>query len=123
MSQPADRLVMTPLRTDSRVPSRCTSNLYYLYSRCGIIHYERAYLRLVAMLAIRARRVLTSSSAELLDDGVVVVDGEKIANVGTWAELGDSLVGSDVAVRDLGDVTLMPGLFDCHVGCHMRSEP
>jgi imidazolonepropionase-like amidohydrolase len=66
------------------------------------------------VLALRAARVLTSSSAELLEDGVVVVDGEKITHVGTWPELKDILPG--IAVKNLGDVTLMPGLFDCHVG-------
>ena len=65
-------------------------------------------------LAIRAARLLTSSSAELLDDGVVIVEGETITNLGRWVELKDTLAG--VPVKDLGDVTLMPGLFDCHVG-------
>lgn len=64
--------------------------------------------------AIRAARLLTSSSAKLLENGVVVVDGETITSVGTWSEIKGSL--ADIPIQDLGDVTLMPGLFDCHVG-------
>lgn len=71
--------------------------------------------------AIRAARLLTSSSAELLQDGVVVVDGETITNIGIWSELKDNL--ADIPVEDLGDVTLMPGLFDCHVGSPKLHTP
>ena len=64
-------------------------------------------------VAYRAARLLTSSNAELIQDGVVVVDGEILTDVGSWTDIGDSLGSSEV--KDLGDVTLMPGLFDCHV--------
>jgi imidazolonepropionase-like amidohydrolase len=64
--------------------------------------------------AIRAARVLPSSSSQLIQDGVVLVQGDRIKLVGQWATLEKDLEG--VPVRDLGDVTLMPGLFDCHVG-------
>lgn len=65
-------------------------------------------------IAFRALRLLCSSSDELINDGVVVVRDRKIDNVGPWRTIQPSLP-RDVAVRDLGDVTLMPGLFDCHV--------
>ncbi|KAL2670357.1 hypothetical protein Neosp_014824 [[Neocosmospora] mangrovei] len=63
--------------------------------------------------AIRAARVLPSSSSHLIQDGVVLIQDERIKLVGHWATLEKDLEG--VAVRDLGDVTLMPGLFDCHL--------
>ena len=49
----------------------------------------------------------------IVDDGAVVVDGTAIAWVGRRAELPASL--ATAAIHDLGDVTLMPGMFDCHV--------
>ncbi|KAJ3455923.1 hypothetical protein MRS44_017405 [Fusarium solani] len=69
--------------------------------------------------AIRAARVLPSSSSQLIQDGVVLVQGDRIKLVGQWATLEKDLEG--VPVRDLGDVTLMPGLFDCHV--HLQLDP
>ncbi|CAI6068537.1 unnamed protein product [Clonostachys chloroleuca] len=71
-------------------------------------------------IAFRALRLLCSSSDELINDGVVVVRDRKIDNVGPWRTIQPSLP-RDVAVRDLGDVTLMPGLFDCHV--HLQMDP
>lgn len=64
-------------------------------------------------IAYRAARLLTSSDAEIIQDGVVVVDGELITAVGPWSTVSAFLGNSQV--KDLGDVTLMPGLFDCHV--------
>jgi imidazolonepropionase-like amidohydrolase len=64
-------------------------------------------------IAYRAARLLTDSKAEIIEDGVVIVEGETITGVGPWSDLGDSL--EDTEVKDLGDVTLLPGLFDCHV--------
>jgi len=69
---------------------------------------------------IRAHRLLTSSSADIIADGAVVVDGARIVAVGTWDEVGQAGRGS-AEVVELGDVTLMPGLFDCHV--HLSFDP
>jgi N-acetylglucosamine-6-phosphate deacetylase len=57
---------------------------------------------------IGAARVLTPY--EDLSPGWVLVDGEKIAAVGSGDE-----VPADVHVSDLGDVTLVPGFVDVHV--------
>lgn len=57
--------------------------------------------------------MLPSSQAGIIHDGVVVVSGDRITKVGSWDSLKDSHGAS--TVRNLGDVTLMPGLFDCHV--------
>ncbi|KAH6995670.1 hypothetical protein BKA56DRAFT_694922, partial [Ilyonectria sp. MPI-CAGE-AT-0026] len=69
--------------------------------------------------AIRAARVLPSSQADIIQDGVVVVCGDRITKVGTWDSLKDSHGAS--TVEDLGNVTLMPGLFDCHL--HLQMDP
>lgn len=55
----------------------------------------------------------------MTEDGVVVVDGNKIQAVGSWEVLKDQYPTS--SIRDLGNVTLMPGLFDCHV--HLQLNP
>ncbi|KAH9234508.1 hypothetical protein K456DRAFT_1948246 [Colletotrichum gloeosporioides 23] len=61
---------------------------------------------------IRSSRLLRQSFAELIDDGAVVINGNQIEDVGSW----DSIKAKwqDLPVTNLGDATLMPGLFDCH---------
>ncbi|MGW4485667.1 amidohydrolase family protein [Amycolatopsis sp. NPDC004368] len=63
-----------------------------------------------------AARLLTSSSAELIADAAVCVEDGVITYAGPRASapVGDSL--------DLGDVTLMPGLIDCHVHLYLDPE-
>ncbi|KAJ0351608.1 hypothetical protein COL26b_004501 [Colletotrichum chrysophilum] len=68
---------------------------------------------------IRSSRLLRQSFAELIDDGAVVINGNQIEDVGSW----DSIKAKwqDLPVTNLGDATLMPGIFDCHVcTCHIR---
>ncbi|KAH7016879.1 amidohydrolase [Ilyonectria destructans] len=69
--------------------------------------------------AIQAARVLPSSQADIVQDDVVVVCGDRITKVGTWDSLKDFHGTS--TVEDLGDVTLMPGLSDCHL--HLQMDP
>lgn len=69
-------------------------------------------------IAIRASRLLLDSSSQLVDDGVVLVENKRIKEAGPWATLQKKLEG--IPLKDLGNVTLMPGLFDCHV-CHNSS--
>lgn len=71
-------------------------------------------------IAIRAHRLLTSSSADIIPDGAVIVDGARIIAAGPWDEVGRANPGP-AEVVELGDVTLMPGLFDCHV--HLSFDP
>ncbi|KAJ0367724.1 hypothetical protein COL154_002943 [Colletotrichum chrysophilum] len=68
---------------------------------------------------IRSSRLLRQSFAELIDDGAVVINGNQIEDVGSW----DSIKAKwqDLPVTNLGDATLMPGIFDCHV--HLQMDP
>ena len=59
--------------------------------------------------AIRAARLLDVKTGALINNAVVLVDGERISAVGS----GLSIPGG-ARVIDLGDVTLLPGLIDCH---------
>ncbi len=49
-----------------------------------------------------------------IDDGAVAIDGERIVEVGRFAELQSSHGG---AVTDLGEAVLLPGLVNAH--CHL----
>ena len=59
------------------------------------------------VLALRAKRMLDVERGVIVSDPVIVVDGEQIKSVGRE-------VPKDARVIDLGDVTLLPGLFDMH---------
>src|SRR5690242_608483 len=63
-------------------------------------------------MILRARVVLPISQPPI-EDGAVVISGNRITRVGPWKDFsteGDS-------VTDLGDVILMPGLINTH--CHL----
>jgi cytosine/adenosine deaminase-related metal-dependent hydrolase len=64
-------------------------------------------------MIIRARSVVTMDGAPI-DDGAVVVTGNRIADVGPWAALQSQ---RDQEIVDLGDHVLLPGLINAH--CHL----
>lgn len=57
-------------------------------------------------------RFVAPIASPLIEDGAVVVDGQRIAWVGPWA---DRPTGG--AVEDLGEQVLLPGLINAH--CHL----
>ena len=65
-------------------------------------------------VVLRAARLLVDSSSEIIEDGLVIINDGRITKAGSFDDL-NSAVAISQEVRDLGDVTLMPGLFDCHV--------
>lgn len=72
---------------------------------------------------LRAARLLIDSSSELIEDGLVIIDEGRIVKAGSFRSL-NGLVAISQEARDLGDVTLIPGLFDCHVrtSTHFKYE-
>ncbi|TNC25779.1 amidohydrolase family protein [Amycolatopsis alkalitolerans] len=66
-------------------------------------------------MILTAARLLTADDAEIIPDGAVAVSGGVITYAGPRAQAPDG------PVRALGDVTLLPGLFDCHV--HLCMDP
>lgn len=60
-------------------------------------------------IVIRAARMLDPRGGRVVNDAVVVVEGDRVATVGANAS-----VPAGAKVIDLGDVTLMPGLIDAH---------
>lgn len=65
------------------------------------------------MMVIRARTVLPMAW-EPIDDGAVAVEGNKIAEVGRFADLIQKYGG---VALDLGEQVLLPGLINAH--CHL----
>jgi len=61
-------------------------------------------------LFLKAARMLDVTRGEIVEDVVIQVRGDRIADVRT----GTDAVPQDVRVYDLGDVTLMPGFMDLH---------
>ncbi|MFF9204637.1 amidohydrolase family protein [Streptomyces sp. NPDC014986] len=61
-------------------------------------------------MLLRAARLLDIDKGELVEPGGLLVSGEHITGVGRPDRLPEGTV-----VRDLGDVTLMPGLMDMEV--------
>jgi len=62
-----------------------------------------------ALTAIRAARLLDVKAGVLINNALVLVEGERITAVGSGLSIP---AGSRVI--DLGDMTLLPGLIDCH---------
>jgi len=67
------------------------------------------------VLAVRPGRLLDVVAGELLADRVVLVEGDRIAAVVAAAD-----APADARVVDLPDLTLLPGLVDCHA--HLVGE-
>ena len=65
------------------------------------------------MMIIRARTVVPMLG-EPIDDGAVVIEGDKIVGVGAFAEIRKTFAGE---VIDLGERVLLPGLINAH--CHL----
>jgi imidazolonepropionase-like amidohydrolase len=72
------------------------------------------------MLVIQAGKLIDGVSAEPLPDMVVLVDGERIVQVGSSAAVH---VPPDAEVLDARDKTVMPGLVDAHVHIHTPGGP
>ncbi|WP_051729523.1 metal-dependent hydrolase family protein [Amycolatopsis sp. VC5-11] len=66
-------------------------------------------------MILTAARLLTDASAPLVHDAAVAVSD------GVLTYAGPRNSAPDGPVTDLGDVTLMPGLIDCHV--HLCQDP
>src|ERR1044072_444668 len=67
-------------------------------------------------VGIRAARPLDVASGDIIDNAVVIGEGERVRAVGQHVA-----VPAGARVYDLGNVTLLPGLIDCHT--HVMHEP
>lgn len=62
------------------------------------------------IVVVRAARLLDVETGQMLRDRAVVVEGERIRAIVD----GRAAAPAGATVIDLGDVTLLPGLIDCH---------
>lgn len=60
-------------------------------------------------IALKAARLFDGKSKTLMQNGVVIVQGDKIVDLGS-----NLAISSDAKVIDLGDATLSPGFMDAH---------
>ena len=60
---------------------------------------------------VKSKRLIFDVDEPAIEDGVILVDGDRISAVGTAAEVE---VPPGAMVIDLGDDTVMPGLIDAH---------
>jgi cytosine/adenosine deaminase-related metal-dependent hydrolase len=65
-------------------------------------------------MIVRAKVVVTMDRPPI-ENGAVVVSGDRIADVGRFAEIAKTHSGEEIA--DLGDQALLPGLINAH--CHL----
>src|SRR5712691_1608519 len=70
------------------------------------------------VIALRAGRLFDSKSGQLLANQVVLLEGERIAEVGAQAQVR---IPADARVIDLSGETVLPGLIDAHT--HMFNYP
>jgi imidazolonepropionase-like amidohydrolase len=64
-------------------------------------------------MAIAGGLIVTGTSAPPIGDGVLIIEGKKIAAVGRRADFPD--LGQDERVIDARGLTVMPGLIDTHI--------
>src|SRR5215471_17340128 len=67
-------------------------------------------------LAVKAARLVDTKAGTVVQNAVVLVEGDRVKEVGSGIA-----VPSGYQVIDLGSATLLPGLIDCHT--HITSQP
>jgi imidazolonepropionase-like amidohydrolase len=65
------------------------------------------------VIVLKSARMFDAVSGSIVEPGLVVISGDKIAAIGGTAP-------ADAQVIDLGDATLLPGLIDAHVHLSMQ---
>src|SRR4051812_5121509 len=63
------------------------------------------------VVAIRAGRLFDSASSQMLTNQVLVLQGERLSEVGSAAQVK---IPADALVIDLSQATVLPGLIDAH---------
>jgi imidazolonepropionase-like amidohydrolase len=69
---------------------------------------------------IRAGRFVDVRNGRILQDQIIIIEGERIKETGAAADLS-SRIPADAAVTDLSRATVLPGLIDCHT--HLTMNP
>ena len=72
--------------------------------------------------AVFAERMLDVRSGDIVENVVVYIVGEEIHRIETLRPFGSFEVAEETRVVNLGDVTLLPGLIDCHTHLNFDIE-
>src|SRR5437762_7508547 len=88
---------------------RIASRLYYSAAIVILLFLDVAASAADQTIVLKAARMFDGKSKSLIPNGVIVVQGDKIVDVGS-----NGAVPSDAKVIDLGDATLSPGFMDAH---------
>src|SRR5258708_15716839 len=88
---------------------RIASRLYYSAGIVILLFLGVAASAADQTIVVKAARICDGKSKSLIPNGVIVVQGDKIVDMGS-----NVAVPSDAKVIDLGDMTLSPGFMDAH---------
>src|SRR5207249_200801 len=83
---------------------RITSRVVVIFLCLGVAAYAADQ-----MIALKAERMFDGKSKTLVQHGVIIVQGDKIVDVGS-----NLTIPGGAKVIDLGDATLSPGFIDAH---------
>ena len=72
---------------------------------------------------LRGATLIDGTGAKPLANSVIVVEGQRIAKVGTLADFGSQLPAKDKDIIDLSGCFIIPGLINCHEHLDMRRAP
>ncbi|MBU4435529.1 MAG: amidohydrolase family protein [Alphaproteobacteria bacterium] len=81
--------------------------------------FSQAAFKPVGKLALTGARLITMKGDEVIEDGVVLLDGNRITAIGPK---GSVTVPADARVMDLAGKTIMPGIVDAHWHGSMGSD-
>src|SRR5688572_11668166 len=104
----------TPSRAQAPEPWRRTGVLPCVRPGSGFAQCPAP----AGVTAVRAGRLFDSQSGRMLTNQVVVINGERITEVGPAAQVK---IPSGARVIDLSRATVLPGLIDAHT--HMFNDP
>ncbi|TQR09273.1 amidohydrolase family protein [Psychrobacillus soli] len=66
----------------------------------------------MSIYMIRAKKIVTVSQSGTIEDGAMVIENEKILDVGTWENLSKQY--PSIQVIEYADYVVTPSLVDCH---------
>jgi imidazolonepropionase-like amidohydrolase len=99
---------------------KLTFSFIALFCALPILAAEKPSPTPAALVLVKSARVLDPVSGSVRENQAILIEGEKVKAIGAAADLTRN-VSSETHVIDLGDVTVLPGLIDCHT--HVTVQP
>jgi imidazolonepropionase-like amidohydrolase/Tol biopolymer transport system component len=72
----------------------------------------------IGIIALKGARIITAKGNEVIEEGTIIIENNKIKTVGT---LADVQIPAGAKVVDVTGKTIMPGMIDVHA--HLRTSP